>query len=1055
MKKIQQYLRLKIKNHTTLAFIIWSMVITSIAPSYSKMLSQEQNATEQIIAEQAKAAATIITDNRSDKSFQEAFQQHAITTANNMMTKALTQWLPQYGNIKANLNIDRDLSLKNSEFSWLMPWYDSQHTVLYTQHSIHHSDLRLQTNHGFGIRQFQDEAMFGLNAFYDYDLSQYHSRLGLGAEYWQDYLKLSANHYFPLSSWRAAKELNNDYNAKPARGWDLHAEGWLAIYPNIGATLKYEQYYGREVALFGKDQRQNNPFATTVGINWTPFPLITLSTEHKIGNSGLSNTQANISFTWQFNKNYAQHLEPSEVNEMSKLSRTRYDFVQRNNNIVLQYQKRNLISLVLKQLIKGFEGASFSIIQRIDSKYPLDKVSWQAPELISAGGSVDYANANLVVKLPAYKIAATPQETQQKNHYRLTATAYDNQGNASPQVETFIDVIEPMTIHSKPADVVQEGSALANGKDINKLRVILRDNVGNILPNTPVTFTLPTGLQLAKISSLFYNSTVSSRSLSQQYDTVTNNKGEASVQFTAQIAGQYNIKVVPENGIPVIRHVTLKPSAHQVHIAALTIIDNHAIADGLSTNKIKVHITDAQNHPIAGTIVDFIATNATIAANATTNIHGDIEITLTSDKVGNSEITAISNGESRKIVVNFAASEVNKVKLNIDQTEFNVGDNAAIILTLLDQYNNAVVGLDHRSIQLHDSKNTIDNSQLLWVMQKKGVYTTSVPMTKTGLNTLTATVNNQHSSPIDISILPSQNNSDITQVTLTSSALSVKENEQVKLILIAKDKYGNGVMRVSDADITLTDNTSSKPVILSPHWQDDQTNYYDNRLFGVYTSHVILQGAGKHRLTLNINGITTEQEIQVTSSIKNIALEVIKDYATADGIDTNQVRARVTDEQGHPVQGAKINVTSAANIQTPLLPTDPNGYTEINLSYTTAMRSILQVTLDGENRIRWADVHFVAGPPSQIIELDKTVNKNNLRVQVLDTTGNFIPGLEKKLKIFADGKLVNLGSYSFISKGKEIYVIPYIGLPVRPHQIEVKVDGTSIKQKFDLNVLEK
>ena len=37
--------------------------------------------------------------------------------------------------------------------------------------------------------------MAGVNTFIDHDLSRSHTRIGVGAEYWRDYLKLSANGY--------------------------------------------------------------------------------------------------------------------------------------------------------------------------------------------------------------------------------------------------------------------------------------------------------------------------------------------------------------------------------------------------------------------------------------------------------------------------------------------------------------------------------------------------------------------------------------------------------------------------------------------------------------------------------------------------------------------------------------------------------------------------------------------------------------------------------------------------------------------------------------------
>ncbi|MCW7136047.1 inverse autotransporter beta domain-containing protein [Escherichia coli] len=70
--------------------------------------------------------------------------------------------------------------------------------------------------------------------FFDHDLSRYHSRAGLGAEYWRDYLKLSSNAYIGLTGWRSAPELDNDFEARPANGWDLRAEGWLPAWPQLG-----------------------------------------------------------------------------------------------------------------------------------------------------------------------------------------------------------------------------------------------------------------------------------------------------------------------------------------------------------------------------------------------------------------------------------------------------------------------------------------------------------------------------------------------------------------------------------------------------------------------------------------------------------------------------------------------------------------------------------------------------------------------------------------------------------------------------------------------------
>ncbi|MBO1916230.1 inverse autotransporter beta domain-containing protein [Providencia rettgeri] len=78
------------------------------------------------------------------------------------------------------------------------------------------TDGRLNNN-GIGLRHFQQNSMIGVNAFFDHDLSHYHSRLGFGVEYAQDYVRMSANSYLGLSTWRSASELADDYNARRQR----------------------------------------------------------------------------------------------------------------------------------------------------------------------------------------------------------------------------------------------------------------------------------------------------------------------------------------------------------------------------------------------------------------------------------------------------------------------------------------------------------------------------------------------------------------------------------------------------------------------------------------------------------------------------------------------------------------------------------------------------------------------------------------------------------------------------------------------------------------------
>ncbi|NIG87400.1 inverse autotransporter beta domain-containing protein [Serratia symbiotica] len=95
--------------------------------------------------------------------------------------------------------------------------YEQKDKLFFIQGSLHHTDSRQQSNLELGYRWFNDGWMLGGNTFRDYDFSRRHARLGIGAEYWRDFLKLGTNHYFPLSNWQDLPELEG-YQARPARG---------------------------------------------------------------------------------------------------------------------------------------------------------------------------------------------------------------------------------------------------------------------------------------------------------------------------------------------------------------------------------------------------------------------------------------------------------------------------------------------------------------------------------------------------------------------------------------------------------------------------------------------------------------------------------------------------------------------------------------------------------------------------------------------------------------------------------------------------------------------
>lgn len=396
--------------------------------------------------------------------------------ASSQASGAMTDWLSRFGTARITLGVDEDFSLKNSQFDFLHPWYETPDNLFFSQHTLHRTDERTQINNGLGWRHFTPTWMSGINFFFDHDLSRYHSRAGIGAEYWRDYLKLSSNGYLRLTNWRSAPELDNDYEARPANGWDVRAESWLPAWPHLGGKLVYEQYYGDEVALFDKDDRQSNPHAITAGLNYTPFPLMTFSAEQRQGKQGENDTRFAVDFTWQPGSAMQKQLDPNEVAALRSLAGSRYDLVDRNNNIVLEYRKKELVRLTLTDPVTGKSGEVKSLVSSLQTKYALKGYNVEATALEAAGGKVVTTGKDILVTLPAYRFTSTPETD---NTWPIEVTAEDVKGNLSNREQSMV-VVQAPTLSQKDSSVSLSTQTLnADSHSTATLTFIAHDAAGN------------------------------------------------------------------------------------------------------------------------------------------------------------------------------------------------------------------------------------------------------------------------------------------------------------------------------------------------------------------------------------------------------------------------------------------------------------------------------------------------------------------------------------------------------------------------------------------------
>lgn len=545
------------------------------------------NNVEKNVASFAANAGTFLSSQPDSDATRNFITGMATAKAN----QEIQEWLGKYGTARVKLNVDKDFSLKDSSLEMLYPIYDTPTNMLFTQGAIHRTDDRTQSNIGFGWRHFSgNDWMAGVNTFIDHDLSRSHTRIGVGAEYWRDYLKLSANGYIRASGWKKSPDIE-DYQERPANGWDIRAEGYLPAWPQLGASLMYEQYYGDEVGLFGKDKRQKDPHAISAEVTYTPVPLLTLSAGHKQGKSGENDTRFGLEVNYRIGEPLEKQLDTDSIRERRVLAGSRYDLVERNNNIVLEYRKSEVIRIALPERIEGKGGQTLSLGLVVSkATHGLKNVQWEAPSLLAEGGKITGQGSQWQVTLPAYRPG-------KDNYYAISAVAYDNKGNASKRVQTEVVISQPsntqtITFVADKATATVSGIevmgnyALADGKAKQTYKVTVTDANNNLVKDSEVTLT-------ASPASL---------NLEPNGTATTNEQGQAIFTATTTVAAIYTLKaqVSQTNGQVSTKTAESKFVADDKNAVLTASSDMQSlVADGKSTAKLEVTLMSA-NNPVGG-----------------------------------------------------------------------------------------------------------------------------------------------------------------------------------------------------------------------------------------------------------------------------------------------------------------------------------------------------------------------------------------------------------------------------------------------------------------------
>ncbi|EFB7642819.1 inverse autotransporter adhesin-like protein YeeJ [Escherichia coli] len=941
---------------------------------------------EQQIASTSQQIGSLLAEDMNSEQAANMARGWASSQASGVMT----DWLSRFGTARITLGVDEDFSLKNSQFDFLHPWYETPDNLFFSQHTLHRTDERTQINNGLGWRHFTPTWMSGINFFFDHDLSRYHSRAGIGAEYWRDYLKLSSNGYLRLTNWRSAPELDNDYEARPANGWDVRAEGWLPAWPHLGGKLVYEQYYGDEVALFDKDDRQSNPHAITAGLNYTPFPLMTFSAEQRQGKQGENDTRFAVDFTWQPGSAMQKQLDPNEVAARRSLAGSRYDLVDRNNNIVLEYRKKELVRLILTDPVTGKSGEVKPLVSSLQTKYALKGYNVEATALEAVGGKVVTTGKDILVTLPPYRFTSTPETD---NTWPIEVTAEDVKGNFSNREQSMV-VVQAPTLSQKDSSVSLSTQTLsADSHSTATLTFIAHDAAGN-----PVI-----GLVLSTRHERVQDITLS--------DWKDNGDGSyTQVLTTGAMSG--TLTLMPQlNGVdaakaPAVVNI-ISVSSSRTHSSIKIDKDRY-----LSGNPIEVtvELRDENDKPVKeqkqqlNTAVSIDNVKPGVTTDWKETADGVYKATYTAYTKG-SGLTAkllMQNWNedlhTAGFIIDANPQSAKIATLSASNNGVLANENAAntVSVNVADEGSNPIN--DHTvTFAVLNGSATSFNNQNTAKTDVNGLATFDLKSSKQEDNTVEVTLENGVKQTLIVSFV---GDSSTAQVDLQKSKNEVVAdgNDSATMTATVRDAKGNLLN-----DVKVTFNVNSAEAKLS----QTEVNSHD----GIATATLTSLKNGDYRVTASVSsGSQANQQVNFIGdqSTAALTLSVPSGDITVTNTAPQHMTATLQDKNGNPLKDKEITFTVPNDVASRFSfsnggkgMTDSNGVAIASLTGTLAGTHMITARLANSNVSDTQPMTFVADKDSAVVVLQTSkaeiigngVDETTLTATVKDPFDNVVKDL--------------------------------------------------------------
>lgn len=854
------------------------------------------------------------------------------TQINSKANDTVNGWLGQFGTVQAQLNIGEQFSLDESSIDWLVPVHETTNNLLFTQLGYRNQDERDTVNAGVGMRHFRHAWMLGFNTFYDADLTGDHRRLGVGVELWRDYFQLSGNGYFRLSDWKSSEEVN-DYDERPANGFDLRMQGWLPDYPHLGGKFIYEHYFGDEVALSGDDQREKNAWAFTTGITWTPFPLMTLGIEQTREKGDGRDTSVQMELAWRPGESLQSQLSPDEVASLRELDGSRYSLVERNNVITLEYREQDPLQMTLsEESIQDTEYTVHTLSVNITGRYPLEHVRWDNAAFLAAGGQFRELSVNMFsLTLPPYQHARSANGSA--NHYRLVAVAEDVEGNTSEAQTLLIDVL-PVKLAFGDALQVTGNGAPADGKTPVTITATLVDEQGNPVSGKTISMgvTFADGSQTAA-------------------DVMSDAAGQAVYSVVSHVAGQATATARVQ-ALSQSVNVLFSPANQEADELTSSLLVSPAVirADGEDVADITYKALNTEGEPVVG--LDEVSFQVAGVDQTTTSkvqelSPGVYHAQLSGINAGKGVVQVVQDGVASKTLrrpVTLIATgnpvDPAQSSLNATPQRISASGNAesTLVLQLTDSSGNP---LKEKNVRFTSNLAGTTISDV--TNREDGTYVATLTGTATGNAKIRAHVNGFLTAipPTVVKLIRDDNAVSIDAVVvLDDHALADGEDENV----IKVTAYtAEGVPAPGETVRLYANNGADIP-------QSATTDAHGEAIVS-FTSKV----AGEVMVIVELNGSTEEVETNFAVDQGSLdpaqsRLHVVPEQIEANGNAESFIHFLLKDQQGNPVPGQQVTFHSSLNGTTISAVSDTrNGIYKASLAGVVAGVAGITVSVNGND----------------------------------------------------------------------------------------------------------